>query len=71
MPEPRELVLSRVPSARCYCDAPSGGRWVVSQWDSTLGIPVGLAIGRGATPCEAWQDAADRVNPTAPEVAHA
>lgn len=44
---------------RAYRDALSGGRWIVSKWDDSIGIPVGVAIGGGRTAVEAW-DAACR-----------
>lgn len=44
---------------RAYRDALSGGRWVVAKWDKTMDLPIGVAIGGGATAIEAW-DAACR-----------
>lgn len=45
---------------RAYRDALSGGRWVVAKWDESVGLPVGVALGGGATATEAWYDAIRR-----------
>lgn len=46
---------------RAYRDALPGGRWYVARWDETRDVPVGVALGSGATACEAWEDARRRL----------